>query len=62
MIVFLGTLWSSIKEVKAPFMFDVEHEIALHAIQVNWAPSLGKGEVSMLSSSCSGNLGYILEL
>ena len=43
-------------------MFDVEHEIALHAIQVNWAPSLGKGEVSMFSSSCSGNLGYILEL
>ena len=33
--VFLGTLWSSIKEVKAPFMFDGEHGIALQAMQVN---------------------------
>ena len=37
--VFLGTLWSSVQEVKAPFMFDVQHGIALYAIQVNQASS-----------------------
>ena len=34
--VFLGTLWSSIKQIKAPYMFDGEHRIALHAMQGNW--------------------------
>ena len=43
-------------------MFDWEHGIALHAMQGNRASSHGKGEVSKLFSSCSGNLGYILEL
>ena len=33
--VFLGTLWSSIKEVKALFVFDAEHGIALNAMQGN---------------------------
>ena len=41
---FLGTLWSSIKEVKAPFMFDVELGIALQAIEGNRASSLGDGK------------------
>ena len=62
MTVFLGTLWSSIKEVKAPFMFDVEHGIALHAMQVNWAASRGEGEVSWFFSSSGRNLGFLLEL
>ena len=31
--VCLGILWCSIKEVKAPFMFDREQGIALHAMQ-----------------------------
>ena len=43
-------------------MFDVEHRIALHAVQVNRAPSHSEGEGSLFSSSCGGNLGYILEL
>ena len=43
-------------------MFDWEHGIALPAMQGNWASSHGEGEVSWFSSSCSGNLGYILEL
>ena len=34
-MVFLGALWSSIKEVKAPFVFDGEHGISLQAVQVN---------------------------
>ena len=62
MTVFLGMLWSPIKEVKAPFLFDVEHEIALHAMQLNRASSLSKGDVSWFFSSCGWNLMYILEL
>ena len=41
--VFLGSLWSSIKEVNAPFMFEGEHGIALHAMQGNRASSRGEG-------------------
>ena len=62
MTVFLGTLSTSIKEVKAPFEFDVEHGILLHALQWNWASSHGEGEVSWFFSSWGRNLGYILEL
>ena len=62
MAVFLGTLWSSIKEVNDAFMFDVEHGIALHPVHSNWASSLGEGVVSWFFSSCSRTLGYILEL
>ena len=43
--LFLGTLWSSIKEVKAPFLFDGEHGLALQAMQGNRASSHGEGEV-----------------
>ena len=43
-------------------MFDWENAIALHAMQGNRASSSGEGEVSWLFSSCSKNLGYILEL
>ena len=52
MTVFLGTLWNSIKEVKPPFMFDVEHGIALEAMQGNRASSRSEG----------GNLMIFLEL
>ena len=34
----------------------------MHAMQGNGASSRGEREVSWFSSSCSGNLGYILEL
>ena len=60
--VFLGTLWSSIKQIKAPYMFDWEHSIAMQGMQENWASSPGEGEVSWFFSSCGGKLGYILEL
>ena len=62
MTVFLGTHWSSIKEAKAPFLFDMDHGIPLHAMQWNWASSGGEGEVSLFFSNCGRNLGYILEL
>ena len=60
--VFLGTLCSAIKEVKAPFVFDVEHGIALHTMQWNRASSHGEGLVSWFFSSCDGNLGCFLDL
>ena len=62
MTVFLGTLWSSIKQVKAPYVFDAEHGIALHGIQGNRASSRGEGEVLLFFSSCDGTLGNIFEL
>ena len=55
--MFLRTLSSSIKEVKAPITFDVELGIALHAIQGNGASSVSEGDVSWCFSSCRGNLG-----
>ena len=38
--VFLGTLWCSIKKIEAPYVFDWEHGIALHAMQGNLASYL----------------------
>ena len=48
-MVFLGTLWNSIKEVKPPFLFDVEHGIALEAMQRNRASYHSEGENLMVS-------------
>ena len=62
MTVFLGTLWSSVKQIEAPYIFDWENRIALHAMQWNQASSPGEGEVSWVFSSGSRNLGYIPEL
>ena len=62
MTVFLGTLWSSINEVKAPSLFDMDHRIALHDMQRNWTSSHGEWKFSLFFSSCGRNLGYILEL
>ena len=55
-------LCSSIKQIKAPYLFDWEQGIALHAMQGNWASSLCKGKVSLFFSSCGGHLWCILEL
>ena len=48
--MFLETLWSSIKEVTSPFVFDVEHKIIPQAVQVNRASSCGEGDVSWFFS------------
>ena len=58
----MWTPCSSVKQNKAPYLCDWEQGIALHAMQGNQASSLSEGEVSWFFSSCSGNLGYILEL
>ena len=60
--VFLVNLSSSIKQIKAPYMFDKENPIALHATQGNVASPRGKGKVSYFFSTCFGNLWYILAL
>ena len=56
------TLWSSIKQIKALYMFNWERGIALHAMQGTRASSLVEGEVSWFFSICGGNLGYIHEI
>ena len=60
--VFLGTLWCSIKKLEAPYVFDWEFGIALHAMQGNRASFPSEGDVSYDFSSCGRNLGCILEL
>ena len=39
MTVLLGTLWSSIKQIEAPYVFDWENAIALDTMQGNRASS-----------------------
>ena len=60
--VFLGTLWSSIKKIEAPYMFDWEYGISLHAMQGNRASFPSERDASYNFSSCSKNLGYTREL
>ena len=62
MTVLLGTLWSSIKQIEAPYGFDWENAIALDTMQGNRASSRRAGKVSWVFSSSGSNLGYILEL
>ena len=59
--VFMGTLWCSIKKIEAPYVFDWEYGIALHAMQGNRATFPTEGDVSYDFSTCGRNLGYILE-
>ena len=60
--VLLGTLWSSVKQIEAPYEFDWENAIALDTMQGNRASSRREGNVSWVFSCCGRNLGYILEL
>ena len=62
MTVLLGTLWSSIKQIEAPYVFDWENAIALYTMLGNRASCRGERKLSWVFSSCGRNLGYILEL
>ena len=62
MTVLLGTLWSSIKQIEALYVFDWENAITLNALNGSQASSHGEGDVSLVFSSCGGNKGYIFEL
>ena len=58
--VFLGILFSSIREIEVPYFFDWKHGTPQHEMQGNRASSRGEGEVSWVFSSCGRHLGYIL--
>ena len=60
--VFLGFLFSSIREIEVPYVFDWKHGIPQHEKQGNQASSCGEGEVSWVFSSCGRNLVCIFEL
>ena len=60
--LFLGILFSSIREIEVPYVFDWEHGTPQHEMQGNRASSCGEGEVSWVFSSCGRHLLYILEL
>ena len=55
--VFLGILWSSIKEIEVPYVFDWEHRILLHAMQGNQASSCIELEVSWVFRIAAGTWG-----
>ena len=52
----------SIMNIEAPYVFDWEYGMALHAMQGNRASFPREGDVSYDFSSCGRNLGYIREL
>ena len=60
MTVFLGTLFSSIKEIKVPYVFDGDHGTALQAMQGNRASTRGEGEVSRFSRVAAGTCSIFL--
>ena len=55
--MFLGTLWSSIKQFKAHYVFDGEHGTALHAMQGNRASSRSEGKSHGFSRVADGTWG-----
>ena len=50
------------QEIEAPYVFDWEYGIALHAMQGNRASFPIEGDVSYDFLGCGRNLGYIREL
>ena len=60
--VILETLRCSIKKTEAPYVFDWENGIALHAMQGNRASFPSEGYVSYDFANCGRNLVYIREL
>ena len=60
--VFLGILFSYIREIKFPYVFDWEHVTPQHEMQGNWVSSCVKDEVSCVFSSCGRLPVYILKL
>ena len=57
MTVFLGTLFSSIKQIKVPSVFDGEHGTAQHAMEGNRASAQGEGEVSWFTRVAAETCG-----
>ena len=57
MTVFLGTLWSSIKQIKSSYVFDWEHGIALHTMQGIGPHLMARGKSHGFSRVLSGTWG-----
>ena len=55
--VFLGSLWCSIKKIEAPYVFDWEYGIALHAMQGNRASFAVRGMSHTISRVSTGTWG-----
>ena len=60
--VFLGILFSSIRKIEFPYVFDWVHGTPQHKMQGNRASSCTEVEVSWVFSSCCKHLVYILDL
>ena len=54
---FLGALCSSVKQIKAPYLFDWEQGIALHTLQANRISSLSEGKDSWFPRDAAGTCG-----
>ena len=52
-----GTLSTSVKQIKAPYLFDWEQGIALHAVQGNRASSFSERESDGFSRVAAGTWG-----
>ena len=62
MTVFFRTLWSAIKEVKPPFVFDVVHGIGLDAMQRNQASFPFKALNSACLSKYQKDVSHLVEM
>ena len=58
--VLLGTLWSSFKQIEAPYVFDWENTIALDTMQGNRASSGRRGKSHWFSRVAAGTWGIFL--
>ena len=54
---FWGTLCTSVKQIKAPYLFDWEQGIALHAMQGNQASSFSEQKSDGFSRVAVGSWG-----
>ena len=52
---FWGTLCTSVKQIKAPYLFDWEQGIALHAMQENRASLSASGKSDGFSRVAAGS-------
>ena len=57
MTVLLGPLWSLVKQIEAPYVFDWENAIALDKMPENRASSRGRGKSHVFSRVASGTWG-----
>ena len=60
MTVVLGTVWCFMKNIEAPYVFDLETGIALHPMQVIWGSSPTEGDVSWDFLVAAGTWGIFL--